>query len=58
MTVLSAEMKRKLRHVVLAGTIVSFPLLYLGPVTLENAAVAVAGLAVAGATAALAWLVF
>ncbi len=55
---LSTEMKRKLRHVVLAGTVISFPLLYLGPVTLENAVVTVAGLAVAGATAALAWLVF
>ena len=42
---LSDATKQKLRHVVLLGTIVSFPLLYLGPVTLESAAVTVAGLA-------------
>lgn len=55
---ISTETKRKLRHVVLAGTIASFPLLYLGPVTLESAAVTLAGLVVAGATSVLAWLVF
>ena len=55
---LSAATKRRLRHVVLAGTIVSFPLLYLGPVTLEDAAVTLAGLAVGVVTAALAWLAF
>ena len=50
--------KQKLRHVALLGTIVSFPLLYLGPVTLESAAVTIAGLAIAGAMAVLAWLAF
>ena len=50
--------KQKLRHVALLGTIVSFPLLYLGPVTLESTAVTVAGLVVAGVTAVLAWLAF
>ena len=50
--------KQKLRHVALLGTIASFPLLYLGPVTLESAAVTVAGLLVAAATAVLAWLAF
>ena len=55
---LSTETKRALRHVVLAGTLLSFPLLYLGPATFESAAVTTAGLAVAGATAVLAWLVF
>ncbi len=50
--------KQRLRHVALLGTIVSFPLLYLGPVTLESAAVTLAGLAVAAATAVLAWLAF
>ena len=56
--VLSDANKQKLRHAVLLGTIVSFPLLYLGPVTLESAAVTVAGLVVAGVTAVLAWLAF
>ena len=55
---LSAATKRKLRHIVLAGTIVSFPLLYLGPVTLDNAAVTLAGLAVGVVTAVLAWFAF
>ena len=55
---LSAATKRKLRHVVLAGTIVSFPLLYLGPVTLEEAAVTLAGLVVGIVTAVLAWFAF
>lgn len=55
---LSAATKRRLRHVVLAGTIVSFPLLYLGPVTLQEPAVTLAGLAVGVVTAALAWLAF
>ncbi len=55
---LSDATKQKLRHIALLGTIVSFPLLYLGPVTLESAAVTVAGLVVAGATAVLAWLAF
>ena len=50
--------KQRLRHVVLLGTIVSFPLLYLGSVTLGSAGVTVAGLAVAVATAVLAWLAF
>ena len=55
---LSDTTKQRLRHVVLLGTIISFPLLYLGPVTLENATVTLAGLVVAGATAVLAWLAF
>lgn len=55
---LSDTTKQRLRHAVLLGTIISFPLLYLGPVTLENAAVTLAGLIVAGATAVLAWLAF
>ncbi len=55
---LSAATKRKLRHVVLAGTVVTFPLLYLGPVTLQEPAVTVAGLAVGIVTAVLAWLAF
>ena len=55
---LSGAAQQRLRHVVLLGTIVSFPLLYLGPVTLESAAVTVAGLIVAGVTGVLAWLAF
>jgi len=55
---ISAKTKQRLRHAALAGTLVSFPLLYLGPVTLESPAVTLAGLAAAGITAALAWLAF
>lgn len=55
---LSAATKRKLRHVVLAGTIISFPLLYLGPITLDSAPVTLAGLVVGVVTAVLAWLAF
>ena len=55
---LSASAKRKLRHVVLAGTVASLPALYLGAVSLESAAITIAGLALAGATAVLAWLAF
>ncbi|MCY4582027.1 MAG: hypothetical protein OXE50_04400 [Chloroflexi bacterium] len=55
---LSAATKRKLRHVVLAGTVVSFPLLYMGPVTLEEPVVTAAGLVVGVVTAVLAWLAF
>ena len=52
------DAKTKLRHAALVGTLVSFPLLYLGPVTLDNPGVTLAGLAVAGATAVIAWLAF
>lgn len=55
---ISANWKKKLRHLVLIGTIVSFPLLYLGPVTLENSIITLAGLIVATTTAIIAWLVF
>ena len=55
---LSANSKRRLRHVVLVGTCISFPLLYMGPVTLESATVTLAGLVLGVATAVLAWLVF
>lgn len=55
---LSTDAKKKLRHMVLVGTITSFPLLYLGPVTLESAPVTLAGLAVAGVTAVAAWIAF
>ena len=50
--------RRRLQHIALAGMAVSFPLLYLGAVTLENAAVTAAGLAVAGVVAAISWLAF
>ncbi len=55
---LSTKTKRTLRPIALAGTIISLPLLYLGPVTLENPALTLAALIVAGTTAALAWLAF
>ena len=50
--------RRRLQHIALAGMAASFPLLYVGAVTLESAPVTVAGLAVAGVTAVLAWLAF
>ena len=50
--------RRRLQHIALAGMAASFPLLYVGAVTLESAAVTGVGLAVAGATAILAWVAF
>lgn len=55
---LSDEARRRLRHVALAGTAASLPLLYVGAVTLESGAVTAVGLGVAGCTAALAWVAF
>lgn len=55
---LSSELRRRLQHVALAGMALSLPLLYVGAVTLESAAVTVAGLIVAGAVAAVSWLAF
>ena len=58
MIVLSDVAKGRLRHVALAGAVATFPLLYVGAVTLESAAVTVAGLVVAGVTAVLTWVAF
>lgn len=55
---LPTELRRRLQHVALAGMAASFPLLYAGAVTLESGAVTAAGLAVAGATALVAWIAF
>ena len=55
---ISANWKKKLRHLVLVGTLISFPLLYMGPVTLESSLVTMAWLVVATITAIIAWLVF
>tara|TARA_Y100001936_G_C16093669_1_gene689256 strand:- start:972 stop:1148 length:177 start_codon:yes stop_codon:yes gene_type:complete len=55
---ISANLKKRLRHLVLIGTILSFPLLYIGPITLENSVITLAGLALATITAIIAWLVF
>lgn len=55
---LSTQRKKQLRNVALGGILLSFVLLYLGPVTLENAAVTIAGLVAAGITAVIAWLAF
>ena len=55
---LSTQRKKQLRTVALFGILLSFLLLYLGPVTLDNAAVTVIGLALAGITAAISWLAF
>ena len=54
----ASGLRRWLRHLALAGMAASFPLLYLGAVTLENAAVAAAGLVVAGVVAVIAWVAF
>ena len=55
---LSTKTKKQLRNVALGGVLVSFALLYLGPVTLESTAVTVAGLIAAGITAVISWLAF
>jgi hypothetical protein len=55
---LSAGMKKRLKPVSLVMVLLSFVLLYLGPVTLENDVVTIAGLVVSGVTAAIAWLAF
>jgi len=51
-------MKKRLKPVSLVMVLLSFVLLYLGPVTLENDVVTIAGLVVSGVTAAIAWLAF
>ena len=55
---LSASMKKRLKPVSLALILITFVLLYLGPVTLENDVVTIAGLVVGGVTAVIAWLSF
>ena len=55
---LSTKTKKQLRNVALGGIVLSFVLLYLGPVTLESDAVTIAGLVTAGITAVIAWLSF
>jgi hypothetical protein len=55
---LSTKTKLRLRTVSLFGILLSFVLLYLGPVTLESDAVTIAGLVTAGLTAAVSWLSF
>ena len=55
---LSADMKKRLRPVALAGILLTFVLLYLGPVTLENDVVTIAGLVSGGVTSVIAWLSF
>ena len=55
---LPAGTRRRLQHVALAGMAASFPLFYVGAVTLEHGAVTTAGLAVAGVTAVVSWLAF
>ena len=52
------DARRWLRHLALAGMAASFPLLYVGAVTLESTAVTAAGLVVAGVVAVIAWVAF
>ena len=58
MIAVSSGLRRWLRHLALAGMAASFPLLYLGAVTLESASVTAAGLVVAGVVAVIAWVAF
>ena len=58
MNFLSIETKKLLRHVSLAGVLLTFVLLYLGGVSIESSALAAAGLVTGGATAVIAWLSF
>ena len=55
---LPAGTRRRLQHIALAGMAASFPLLYVGAVTLEHGVVTAAGLMVAGVTAVVSWLAF
>ena len=55
---LPGDARRWLRHLALVGMAASFPLLYVGAVTLESAAVTGAGLVVAGVVAVIAWVAF
>lgn len=55
---LSADRKKQLRHVALVGIMLSFPLLYLGAVTLEQAALTTVALVTAGVSSVIAWLAF
>ena len=55
---LSAETKKLLRHITLVGIIISFALLYLGPVTIGSAALTIAGLVVTAMVVALAIVAF
>ena len=58
MKFLSAEKKPVLQHISVAGIALTFVLLYVGAVSLENPALAVAGLVSGGVTAVIAWLAF
>ena len=55
---LPATTRRRLQHLALAGMAASFPLLYVGAVTLEHSVVTAVGLVVAGVTAVVSWLAF
>jgi hypothetical protein len=55
---ISDNMKQRLQPISLVLILLSFVLLYLGPVTLENDLVTIAGLVVSGVTAVIAWLSF
>ena len=55
---LSASTKKRLRHVALVGVVVSFVLLYVGPVTLASVPMTAVALAVTAAVAVVAALAF
>ena len=58
MIAVPGEALRWARHLALAGMAASFPLLYMGAVTLESAAVTAAGIVVACVVALIAWVAF
>jgi hypothetical protein len=55
---LSNATKKRMRHLALAGVGASFVLLYVGAVSLDSAALTLAGLITAAITAVDAWLAF
>lgn len=55
---LSPQTKKSLRHVALIGLACSFPILYLGAVTLEEQALIIGGLGIAGTSSVIAWIAF
>lgn len=55
---LSTPTKKKMRNAALLLVLLSFALLYVGAVTLQNDIVTIAGLALSGVTAVVSWLSF
>lgn len=58
MNFISTETKKLMRHISLAGVLLTFVLLYVGAVSVESTELAIAGLVSGGVTALVAWLSF